>query len=49
MLFTLIKFHFEISGNDFNEEHPKNNPLILLALFKFHFEISGNDFNEEHP
>jgi hypothetical protein len=41
-------FHFDISGNSSNEEHPPNIPEILLVLDKFHFEISGNDFNDEH-
>ena len=42
-------FHFEISGNDNNDEHPQNIALISLALDIFHFEISGNDNNDEHP
>ena len=47
MLITLIIFHFEISGNDFNDEHSSNIPSILLIFFKFQFDISGNYFKEE--
>ena len=46
---TLLVFHFEISGNDINDEHPLNILLILETLFVFHFEISGYDFNDVHP
>ena len=42
-------FHFEISGIISNEEHPLNNPEILLTLEIFHFDISGNFSNDEHP
>ena len=30
MLVTLLVFHFEISGNDDNNEHPSNIKLILV-------------------
>ena len=43
-----LVFHFEISGNDFKLEHPKNICLMSLILLVFHFEISGNSFNDEH-
>ena len=33
-----------ISGNDSNDEHLNNNPLISVV---FNFDISGNDFNDE--
>ena len=49
ILLTLLIFHFEISGNSFKDEHPKNIPDILLALHIFHLEISGNSFKDEHP
>ena len=45
---TLIVFHFEISGNDINDEHSQNKDFILITLLVFHFEISGISFNDEH-
>ena len=45
----LLVFHFEISGKDFNDEHPENNPSIDLTFSVFHFEISGKDFKDEQP
>ena len=48
ILLTLEVFHFEISGNDDNDEHPLNIRLILLTLEVFHFDISCNDDNDEH-
>ena len=44
---TLFVFHFEISGNDINDEHSPNNDFILITLLVFHIEISGNDDKEE--
>ena len=49
ILLTLEIFHFEISGNDDNDEHPQNIKLMLSTFEIFHFEISGNDNNDEHP
>ena len=46
---TFDVFHFEISGNDINEEHPLNKLHISVTLEVFHFEMSGNDINDEHP
>ena len=46
---TLLVFHFEISGKDFNDEHPENNPFIFAICSVFHFEISGKDFKDEQP
>ena len=40
--------HFEISRNNFNDEHSKDNPSKISILLVFHFEISGKDSNEEH-
>ena len=48
ILITLLVFHFDISGNDFNDEHLKNKSSMQLTLPVFHFEISGNDFNDKH-
>ena len=45
---TFLVFHFDISGNNFNEEHPPNILLIFLTFIVFHIDILGNDFNEEH-
>ena len=45
---TLFVFHFDISGNDINDEQLRNNEFISVTLFVFHFEISGNDCNDEH-
>ena len=41
-------FHFDISGNDFNEEHSLNKSVKYIFLSIFHFDISGNDSNEKH-
>ena len=46
---TLLVFHFDISGNDDNDEHPENIYFIFVTLLVFHVDISGNDDNEEHP
>ena len=43
----LLIFHFEISGNDLNEEHPENILLILLTFSVFHLDISGKEINDE--
>ena len=40
-------FHFNISGNDDNDEQSRNIRHILLTLEVFHFDISGNDDNDE--
>ena len=45
---TLLIFHFDISGNDINEEHPLKISWKLLTLQTFHFDISDNDINDEH-
>ena len=37
-----------MSGKYLNDEHPPNNPLILIILLKFHFEILDNSFIDEH-
>ena len=42
-------FHLDISGNDFNDEHPSNIDLIFIQEEKLHFDIKGKDFNDEHP
>ncbi len=47
MLIKLLVSHFEISGIDFNEEHPENIPPILVTSLVFQFEISGKDINDE--
>ena len=44
----MLVFHLDISGNDINDEHSKNNPLILFILFVFHLEISGKEIKDEH-
>ena len=46
---TLFVFQFAISGNDVNDEHSENKPVILVILFVFHFEISGNGFKDLQP
>ena len=43
---TLEVFHFDISGKDFNEQHPLNIQLISVTIEVFHSDKSGNDFNE---
>ena len=43
---TLLIFHFEISGNNVNDEHLSNKVDILVILFVFHFEISGIVVND---
>ena len=45
---TLLTFHLEISGIDFNDEHPENKQDILLTLLTFQLNISGIDINDEH-
>ena len=47
ILVTLFVFHFEISGNDNNDEQFAKIELISVALIVFHFEISGRVDNEE--
>ena len=47
MFFTLLVFHFEISGKDINDEQRENKSLIFVTLLVFHFEISGKDINDE--
>ena len=43
----LFVFHLEISGKEFNEEHPEKRPVIFYTLFIFHFEISGIEIKLE--
>ena len=45
----LLVFHFEISGNLINDEHPLNKLLTFLKLIVFHFEISGNSDKDAQP
>ena len=44
---TLLVSHFEISGNDDNDEQSEKKPFISVTLIVFHFEISGNEDNDE--
>ena len=37
----------EISGNDINDEHPANIPLISITLLVFQLDMSGNVNKEE--
>ena len=46
IIFILLVFHFDISGNDSNDEHPKNNPENLSNFSVFQLEMSGIDINE---
>ena len=39
---TLLVFHFDISGNDFNDKHLQNILLLFVTLLVLHFDISGN-------
>ena len=32
MFLTLLVFHLDISGNEFNDLHPLNIPLMFLTL-----------------
>jgi len=48
MFEALFIFHFEISGNDFNDEQLLNKLSKLATLFVFQFDISGNDIKKEH-
>ena len=41
--------HFDISGNDNNEEHPLNIYFISVTFEVSQFDISGKDDNDEHP
>ena len=41
-------FHFDISGNDFNDVQFINTPLILVTFLVSHIDISGNEINDEH-
>ena len=45
---ALEVFHFDISGNDINDEQPLNIPLKLVLISVLQLEISGKDFNDEH-
>ena len=40
-------FHFEISGNSFNEQQQENRKRIFITFLVSYFEISGNVFSEE--
>ncbi len=42
-------FHFDISGKDFKDLHPKNIEKKDLVFEVFQFDISGKDINESHP
>ena len=44
----LFVFHFEISGKDNKDTHPKNKNSIFVLLFIFHLEISGKDDKDLH-
>jgi hypothetical protein len=44
---TFFVFHFEISGNEVNEEQHENILFIKVTFSVFHFEISGSEVNEE--
>ena len=35
ILFILIVFHFEISGNEVNDEHPKNKAFNVITFSIF--------------
>ena len=48
MLVTLMVFHFDKSGNDFNDVQSSKIQAISSVLSIFHFDISGNHFNLEH-
>ena len=49
MFIILFVFHFEISGNLVNDEHPRNILLTFLMLMVFQIEISGNSNKDEQP
>ena len=44
---TFFVFHFDISGNDFNDEHLLNNKCILVIFLVSHFDMSGNNLTNE--
>ena len=46
MLFTLLVFQFDISGNDTKEEHNANIEVIIFNSFGFHLDKSGKDIND---
>ena len=48
MSLILVVFHFDISGNSFNDLQFANVKLILFTLFVFHFDISGKTSSDEH-
>ena len=47
IVFTILVFHFDMSGNTFNASHPSNNPSIFSNLSAFHLDISKIIFNSE--
>ena len=47
MFSIFFVFHFDISGNDINEEQFKNILDIFLTLLISHIEISGKLINFE--
>ena len=49
MLITSEVFHFEISGKELNEEHPKNKDCICVTFLVSQFEISGKDDKDWQP
>ena len=44
---TLLVFHLEISGKDFNKEQLSNTEDIFVILEISQLEISGNFFNDK--
>ena len=48
LLIGLLLPHFEISGNDNNDLHPKNKSLRSITLIKFQLDISGKAFKDIH-
>ena len=46
MLLTLLVFHLDISGNDFNETQHENINFISVTFVVFHLDISGKDNKE---
>ena len=45
--FILSVFHFDISGNNFNELQPEKTKLISTIFNVFHFEILGKNYKLE--
>ena len=41
-------FHFDISGNDINDEQSVNIYCICVIFDVSHFDVSGNDIKDEH-